>query len=302
MAERIDLLIRAALHAIALLFPTGKVTIIEHVGESGNADVVNVDVTGRPELREQLAEAIIECDTYHVHEPECFPWERWTTDRGEVWRGMVGKLLTMWVRVEEMIGNEPVASDPATVVAPIPAPAPAPARAERWIDTGSGPGTTRPAGELADRDPVTVRPYVTALQNAASTGALGIARVDGDLSAPPTEWPPRVAPVSVEQQVAQMNERHPLVDLVDDAHVLVIPGDTAEAALRRWVPTAIETELRRGGPFDRRTDALAAIRSHPAAEMIDEETALTIAETLVRPIPRPRAPWWTLGGILGGAQ
>lgn len=279
MAERISLLIRAALHAIALLYPTGKVTIIENVGPGGNAKIVNVDVTDREDLREQLAEAIIECDVYHVHDTECFPWETWTTDRGEIWRGLVGQLLTMWVRVEELVGHEPVpapaaASDPAT----------APVTLAPWVDRGSGTGGVT---AVADRDPIAVRPYV--LAHAAQQGALGIARVDGSLSEPP-EWP--------------VPAPHPLAELVDAAPVPVIPGDTAEDALRRWIPAAIETDLLRGGPFGRRTEALAAVKSHPAADMIDDETALAIAEALVRPvtIPRPRAPWWTLGGILGGAQ
>jgi len=285
MAERIDLLVRAALHALAVLFPSGRVTMIETVGPDAAHpyEVVNVDVTDRPEQREQLAEAIISCDQYHVHDAECFPWERWTTDKGVIYRGMVGKLLTMWVRIEEIIGHEPVASDPATVPAPGPAPC-----------YGLSSINPHPKGSRVDDCPECVdgplvRPFISQhFAAAADAGALGIARIDGDLIEPTR------APA----------EPHPLTELVDaPAAPLppVIPGDTAEAALRRWVGTSIEAELLRGGPFTRRTDALAAVRSHPAAEMVDEETALAIAETLVRD-GRPRRSWWTLSSILGGAQ
>jgi hypothetical protein len=178
---------------------------------------------------------------------------------------MVGKLLTMWVRIEEIVGHEPVASDPAI--------APAPREPERF-GRADGP-LIRPFiadGPYSEQ----VRERVAA---AAQSGSLGIARVDGALTEPP-------AP-------------HPLAELADAPTPPVIPGDTAEDALQRWLGTSIETELLRGGPFTRRTDALAAVRSHPAADMIDDETALSIAETLVR---RPRRSWWTLGSILGGAQ
>ncbi len=308
MAERIDLLVRAALHALAVLFPSGRVTIIESVGPDAAHpyEVVNVDVTDRPEQREQLAEAIISCDQYHVHDAECFPWERWTTDKGVIYRGMVGKLLTMWVRIEEIIGHEPVASDPATVPAPAPAPC-----------FGLSSINPHPKGSRVDDCPECVdgplvRPFISQhFAAAADAGALGIARVDGELMEP-TRAPAAVGRANADQCIALGHapdacrvghpEPHPLTELVDaPAAVPVIPGDTAEAALRRWVGTSIEAELLRGGPFTRRTDALAAVRSHPAAEMVDEETALAIAEVLVRD-GRPRRSWWTLSSILGGAQ
>ena len=300
MTERFDLLVRAALHALAIFDGAGKVSLIEWAGDRFPYEVVNVDVTDRPEQREQLAEAIITCDAYHVHDPECFPWERWTTDKGVIYRGMVGKLLTMWVRLEEIIGHEPVASDPATV--------PAPREPER-ITRDEPERTARVDGPLI-RPFIADGPYSEQVRErvaaAAQSGSLGIARVDGALIEPPAS----VARANADQCIALGHapdacrvghEPHPLAELVDAPAPPVIPGDTAEDALRRWVGTAIEAELLRGGPFGRRTDALAAVRSHPAADMIDDETALAIAEVLVRDA-RPRRSWWTLSSILGGAQ
>lgn len=285
MAERIDLLIRAALQAIALLYPSGKVSLIELGELRSQHEVVNVDVTGRADLREQIAEAIIACDVYHVHDETCFPWESWTTSEGVIWRGLVGKLLTMWVRVEEIIGYAPAASDPATAAIPVPT-----TIEQTWMDTGSGSGY-----EHTVTDPPTARPYLgdnpysdqlrEHLATAADAGALGIARVDGTLSEPPV-WPPLAVPAA---------EPHPLAELLESP-VPVVPGD--DGAVKRWTAAAIKTELLRGGPFGLRTDALRAVLAHPAAAVIDQETALTIAECLVRgSVPR-RPRWYTLNGIL----
>lgn len=283
--ERIDLLVRAALHALAVMAGLGKVSTITWASPDGPVEVVNVDVTERPEQREQLADALITCDAYHVHDPECFPWERWTTDRGEVWRGMIGRLLTMTVRIEELIGHEPVASDPAAVPLPAPPTAPPPA----W------PPTYREPEHFNDPGPV-VRPfmndsaYSASVAAAAAAGRLGVAEMDGALSEPPAPEPAAPEPL------------HPLAELIGRAPIPVVPGDTAEEALRRWVGATIEAELRTGGPFGLQTDALAAVLAHPAAEMIDQETALSIAAGLVRPLPRQRRSWWTLSSILGGAE
>jgi hypothetical protein len=310
MTDRLATVTRLALLALAQFYAAGKVTIVElfteHAPAAGETPhqtpTVNVDVTGRAELRDQLADAIINCDVYHVHEPSCYPWEMWTTDAGGRYRGMVGQLLTMWVRIEEFIGftPQPAASDPAAVPGvPTSIPAPRDGGHPHWLDTGAGWGYDVPA----PRPPVVNEPappvdyafpsYREWLRNARPidlgdvTGTVGIARVD----AAPTE-------------------PHPLAVLLDDRETAsaLTPMDwptPAESphtghAWRKWAMAAIEQDARTGGPYPDYTSALAAVRSHPAVKSIEPEDVVSLAYGLVAPPSRNRGRRWSFRSMLPG--
>lgn len=302
MTDRLAVVTRLALLALANFYSAGKVTIVDYFRENSGGDVptqvVNVDVTGRAELRDQLADAIIDCDVYHVHEPKCYPWEAWTSDGGTQYRGLVGQLLTMWVRIEEIVGYvpQPVASDPAAVPG-VPAPAPTSEGDTRWLDTGAGWGydVPRPRPPVVDELPTFAewkragRPY-----NLADMPSVGIHRVDPATVKPDlTPQPSRLAVMLDDPETARL--------LTDAAMQWPVPAEVPStgAAWRKWAMHAIETDLRTGGPFPTYAAALAAVRAHPAVKSVEPDDVINLAYGLVAPpAPRPRAPWWTFGGML----
>jgi hypothetical protein len=300
MTDRLAVVTRLALLALAQFYAAGKVTIIdffaEHMGPGAErsdhlSQVVNVDVTGRDELRDQLADAIIECDVYHVHEPACYPWEFWTTDGGTNYRGLVGQLLTMWVRIEEITGYtpQPAASDPAAVPGvPIPPPA-------GWVDSGSGPGYPVASADFpsfADWKRAG-RPWT--LADVVPT--VGIAPVKPTLTPEPVK--------------AALTEPHPLAVLLDDADTaaLLTEGSAMEwptvdeapathPAWRKWAMHSIEQDARTSGPYADYAAALAAVRAHPAVRSLEPDDVISLAYGLVAPPARPRRSWWSLRTML----
>lgn len=307
MNDRLAVVTRLALLALANFYAAGKVTIVElfleHRGGDHPNEVVNVSVTGRPELRDQLADAIINCDVYHVHEPKCYPWETWTTDGGANYRGFVGQLLTMWVRIEELTGYtpQPAASDPAAVPGvPVAGVRVAPEES-RWLDTGAGWGYDVPA----PRPPVVDAAFPSFadwkragrpvdLSGVVAAGSVGISRVKPALTDPPIVAGP-----------------HPLAVLLDDTEAaaaltegamqwpLPEQAPSTHPAWRKWAMHAIEQDTRTAGPYFTYGDALAAVRAHPAVKSIEPDDVINLAYGLVMPArPRNRGRWWTLGGIL----
>lgn len=311
MTDRLAVVTRLALLALANFYAAGKVTIIELFRGDDPSEVVNVSVTGRPELRDQLADAIISCDVYHVHEPSCYPWESWTTEGGANYRGFVGQLLTMWVRIEELTGYtpQPAASDPAAVpgvptsvagvrVAP---------EQTQWLDTGAGPGW--PFDVPPPRPPVVDAAFPSFADwkrrgrpvdlSGFVAEPVGIARVNATLTDTPV--------------IPGLTAAHPLAVLLDDTETAreltegsAMAWPTAgeapatHPAWRKWAMHAIEQDARSAGPYFTYADALAVVRSHPAVKSLDPDDVVSLAYGLVMPPPQqPRTRrWGTLRGII----
>lgn len=135
---------------------TPRVVIVEETvnrGLSPNADVVQIDMTNRPEDRDELVAAL--------GGPAPFDWQGQSTGRRyREWRGV---LLTMPVLVWENLTPAPPASDPASDVVPSPSPVPscsgAPADSEAACGE-PGPHGPHPLGDAAPEEdtPVVIRP------------------------------------------------------------------------------------------------------------------------------------------------